>query len=63
MCNSTAIKFAWSGKSSDGQVVDAVIEGSLGPRVDKVDVMAEVPGFVKKIVAGAAGTKPYIYQV
>jgi hypothetical protein len=25
--------------------------------------MAEVPGFIKKIVAGAAGTKPYIYQV
>ena len=59
----TAIKFAWSGKSSDGQVVDAVIEGPMGQRVDKVDVMAEVPGFVKKIVAGAAGTKPYIYQV
>lgn len=57
-----AIKFAWSGKSSDGKVVDAVIEGPIGPRVDKVDVMAEVPGFVKKIVAGAAGTKPYIYQ-
>ena len=25
--------------------------------------MAEVPKFVKQIVAGAAGTKPYIYQV
>jgi hypothetical protein len=25
--------------------------------------MAEVPGFVKTIVAAAAGTKPYIYQV
>jgi len=24
--------------------------------------MAEVPGFVKNIVAAAAGTKPYIYQ-
>ncbi|KAK0391189.1 hypothetical protein NLU13_0690 [Sarocladium strictum] len=58
----TAIKFAWSGKTSDGKAVDAVIEGPIGPRVDKVDVMAEVPGFVKKIVAGAAGTKPYIYQ-
>ena len=28
-----------------------------------VDVMAEVPAFVKQIVAAAAGTKPYIYQV
>jgi len=24
--------------------------------------MEEVPGFVKQIVAAAAGTKPYIYQ-
>ncbi|KAI5463385.1 oxidative stress survival, Svf1-like protein [Mariannaea sp. PMI_226] len=58
----TGIKYAWNGKTKDGKAVEAVIEGSLGPRVDRVDVMAEVPGFVKKIVAGAAGTKPYIYQ-
>ncbi|KAI5868414.1 oxidative stress survival, Svf1-like protein [Durotheca rogersii] len=58
----TEIKFTWSGTTKDGKPVEAVIEGSLGDRIDRIDVMAEVPGFVKKIVAGAAGTKPYIYQ-
>ena len=56
-------KFQWMGKTKDGKDVEATIDGPLGERADRVDVMAEVPGFVKKIVAGAAGTKPYIYQV
>lgn len=58
-----AIKVSWSGKTKDGKAVEATIEGPLDERLDKVDVMAEVPGFVKTIVAAAAGTKPYIYQV
>ncbi|KAK3390572.1 oxidative stress survival, Svf1-like protein [Podospora didyma] len=58
----TSIKFVWNGTTKDGKLVEAVLEGGLGERIDRVDVMAEVPGFVKKIVAGAAGTKPYIYQ-
>ncbi|TDZ14493.1 Survival factor 1 [Colletotrichum orbiculare MAFF 240422] len=56
------IKFTWTGKDKDGKAVEALIEGPLGERLDRVDVLAEVPGFVKKIVAGTAGTKPYIYQ-
>ncbi|CAJ0549630.1 Ff.00g032430.m01.CDS01 [Fusarium sp. VM40] len=56
------VKFTWTGASKDGKPVEGVIEGPLGERVDRVDVMAEVPGFVKTIVAAAAGTKPYIYQ-
>ncbi|KAL2258426.1 hypothetical protein VTK26DRAFT_8277 [Humicola hyalothermophila] len=58
----TIVKFQWSGATKDGKAVEAVIEGGLEERLDRIDVMAEVPGFVKKIVAGAAGTKPYIYQ-
>lgn len=58
----SAVKFLWAGKSKDGKDVEAVLEGPLNERLDKVDVMAEVPAFVKKIVAGAVGTKPYIYQ-
>ncbi|KAI6085350.1 oxidative stress survival, Svf1-like protein [Hypoxylon rubiginosum] len=58
----TDVRFAWSGTTKDGKPAEASFEGSLGPRMDRIDVMAEVPGFVKKIVAGAAGTKPYIYQ-
>ncbi|CAG7563942.1 survival factor 1 [Fusarium flagelliforme] len=56
------VKFSWTGMGKDGKAVQATIEGPLGERVDKVDIMAEVPGFVKTIVAAAAGTKPYIYQ-
>ncbi|KAJ4269970.1 putative cell survival pathways protein [Fusarium torreyae] len=55
-------KYTWTGTTKDGKPVEASVEGPLGERVDRVDVMAEVPGFVKTIVAAAAGTKPYIYQ-
>ena len=55
-------RFTWVGKTSDGKDAKAVLEGSLGQRTDRVDVMGEVPKFVKQIVVGVAGTKPYIYQ-
>lgn len=58
----TAASYHWEGKTEDGKEASAHLEGSLGSRWDRVDVMAEVPGFVKAIVATAAGTKPYIYQ-
>lgn len=57
-----AASYVWHGKTKDGKDVHADVTGSLGTRTDRVDVMAEVPGFVKAIVASAAGTKPYIYQ-
>lgn len=59
----TDVKYTWSGESKEGKKVEGIIEGHLGERLDKVDVMAEVPKFVKQIVAGAVGTKPFIYQV
>lgn len=31
--------------------------------VERVDVLAEIPYLVKKVVNVVAGTKPYIYQV
>jgi hypothetical protein len=58
----TAISYKWEGKTEDGKEVSALLEGSLGPRLDRIDVMAEVPGIIKTFVATAAGTKPYIYQ-
>ncbi|KAF2458921.1 oxidative stress survival, Svf1-like protein [Lineolata rhizophorae] len=59
----TAATYKWTGKTvGEGKPASAVLDGSLGDRLDRVDVMAEVPRFVKQIVAGAAGTKPYIYQ-
>jgi len=59
----SAASYQWRGKTADGKDAEATLGGELGPRLDRVDIMAEVPKFVKQIVAGAAGTKPYIYQV
>jgi len=56
------VKFEWSGKNKDGKVVEAILEGALETRIDRIDIMEHVPGFVKSIVASAVGTKPYIYQ-
>lgn len=58
-----AVKFVWGGSTQEGKKVTATILGHLGKRLDKVDVMEKVPGFIKSIVGGVAGTKPYIYQV
>lgn len=59
----TSIKWVWEGKSKDGKDVRAELEGPLGNRLDRIDVMAEVPGFVKTIAGSVAGTRPYIFQV
>lgn len=59
----TVAKFVWSGLSKEGKKVSAKIEGNLGERLDKVDVMEKVPGIIKTLVGGVVGTKPYIYQV
>jgi hypothetical protein len=58
----TSASYHWTGKTDDGKDITADISGPLEKHIDRVDVMAEVPGFVKAIVASAAGTKPYIYQ-
>ena len=58
-----AIKLLWSGKTKAGKPVTAELSGSLERRLDRVDVMAEVPKIVKGIIGSVAGTKPYIYQV
>ena len=57
-----AANYKWTGVGKDGKPIQAQLGGSLGSRMDRIDVMAEVPKFVKAIIASAAGTKPYIYQ-
>lgn len=57
------VTWKWEGTTADGQAASAELSGSIGPRTDRVDVMGEMPKFVKNIVSGASGTKPYIYQV
>jgi hypothetical protein len=56
------IDFQWMGKNKAGKEVTATLNAPLGQRLDKVDVMAEVPGFVKNIIGGVVGTRPFIYQ-
>ncbi|KAK9240208.1 oxidative stress survival, Svf1-like protein [Lipomyces kononenkoae] len=58
------VKFEWKGTSPDDAAtpLDAVLEAPIPNLVERVDVMSEIPAFVKKVVAGVAGTKPYIYQ-
>jgi hypothetical protein len=59
----TEVKYTWAGATKDGKAVEASIEAEVGKRLDRIDVMNEVPGFVKQIIATAVGTRPYIYQV
>lgn len=59
----TSIKWEWAGKTADGQDVSAEVDGPLGKRLDRIDVMGEVPGFIKTIAGSVAGTRPYIFQV
>ena len=68
----STITFHWAGPS-----VVAGVEGNLSADlsvevgkpgkeiglIEKVDVLAEIPGFVKAVVNYVAGAKPYIYQV
>lgn len=58
-----SIKWVWDGKSTDEKDFHAELDGSLGDRLDRVDVMAEVPGFIKTIAGSVAGARPYIFQV
>ncbi|KJY01317.1 survival factor 1 like protein [Zymoseptoria brevis] len=58
----SAVIYSWKGKTKDGKDASAEIRTALEPRTDRLDVMGEVPKFVKQIVVGVAGTKPYIYQ-
>jgi Svf1-like C-terminal lipocalin-like domain len=59
----SAVKYVWRGKTTDGKDAVATLEGPLGKRLDRVDVMGELPGFVKQLASAAVGTRPYIYQV
>lgn len=59
----TSVVYQWEGKTPSGEDLTCNLSTDLQKRTDRIDVMAEVPAFVKQIVAGAAGTRPYIYQV
>lgn len=65
----TSIEFDINGpkiESSDGDIekniVEATVKGPISNLVRRIDVMAEIPHFLKKVASGVSGTKPYIYQ-
>ncbi|CRG84281.1 Survival factor 1 [Talaromyces islandicus] len=57
-----AIRFTWDGKLKDKSDFHAELETAFDKRLDRIDIMSEVPGFIKSFVGSVAGTKPYIYQ-
>jgi len=60
----TAINLQWkpSASSSATEQTSATLSGSIAPRYDRIDVLAQIPAFLKTIIAAAAGSKPFIYQ-
>lgn len=58
-----SILMEWSGTDTDGKDCKITLEGDLPVRTDRVDVLHHIPGFIKTIVGGVSGTRPYIYQV
>ncbi|KAG7194027.1 putative cell survival pathways protein [Scheffersomyces spartinae] len=57
-----SIVFNFDGNSGAEQTSNIIVKGDLTTLVERVDVMAEIPQFVKNIVSNVAGTKPFIYQ-
>lgn len=57
-----AITFNFDGLSDDNKKVVGKVHGDLVTLVERVDVMAEIPQFIKNIAHGVSGARPYIYQ-
>ncbi|KAK4508760.1 hypothetical protein PRZ48_002499 [Zasmidium cellare] len=58
-----AITYTWSDKSDDGLEISAEIRAAFPEqRMDRIDVMDEMPKLLRGIVVGATGVQPFIYQ-
>lgn len=57
-----AITFNFDGVDADNKPVVGKVSGDLTNLVERVDVLAEIPQFIKNIASGVSGTNPYIYQ-
>ncbi|VEU22610.1 DEKNAAC103511 [Brettanomyces naardenensis] len=56
------MKYTMTGVNDDNKETVAVVSADLKKMSERVDVLSEIPQFVKSIVSGVAGTRPYIYQ-
>jgi hypothetical protein len=59
----TAVRYHWRGTAAEGKAAEAELAGPIGAKLARVDIMGELPVFVKQLASAAAGTRPYIYQV
>ena len=62
----TAIKFVLQGPKAASKTAEPEVKcelsGKLDFLVERLDVMAELPTFVKRVASGVSGTNPIIYQ-
>lgn len=57
-----AISFSLSGPDPSGEgQVKTTVSGKIN-LVERLDVMAEIPAFVKRVASGLSGARPFIYQ-
>ncbi|QIW99144.1 hypothetical protein AMS68_004662 [Peltaster fructicola] len=58
-----AVTYAWFGKSDEGKDVTAEIKADFQEqRLDRIDIMDEIPKFLRGVITGAMGARPFIYQ-
>lgn len=60
------LTFKWAGARTDGQgsaKAAVTVDDAMSGLVEKVDVLAELPVFLKKALTAMTGAKPYIFQV
>jgi len=55
------ILWKWSGQA-DGTSATAEVKGDLPLKIDRIEVLAHLPGFVKSFIGVATGLKPHIFQ-
>lgn len=48
--------------TEDSKAITFELKGELSELIERMDVMNEIPQFVKNIVSGVTATKPFIYQ-
>jgi len=48
--------------TDDSNAIKFELKGELTELIERMDVMNEIPQFVKNIVSGVTATKPFIYQ-
>lgn len=54
--------YRWIGVDMDGNDFEAVVSGSPASRMARIDLLSNLPLFLRKIVESLSSARPYIYQ-